>query len=263
MMTAGTQQATGLAFDDEGSGTPVVFVHGLTFDRRTWRPIIDRLDGTARTVTIDLPGHGESAGGPATLEQLADSVHHLVTSLEIERPIIVGHSFGAALACCYASIHPCLGLVTVDDGPVVRPFAEFLHGLAPALRGPGFGRAWETIEASLGLERLREPVRSLVLASHLVEQSTVLGYWQQALSTDPAVLQQYIDQQLSRISVPWLAVFGRPVTTGEWERLDRTPDAQVEEWSDAGHFVHLVDVDRFTDRLRRFIDHCTTATQPG
>ena len=48
MMTTGTQRATGLAFDDEGSGIPVVFVHGLTFDRRTWRPIIDRLDGEAR-----------------------------------------------------------------------------------------------------------------------------------------------------------------------------------------------------------------------
>ena len=37
-MSSATDRATGLAYDIEGSGTPVVFVHGLTFDRRTWRP---------------------------------------------------------------------------------------------------------------------------------------------------------------------------------------------------------------------------------
>ena len=43
-MATATDLATKLAYDDEGAGTPVVFLHGLTFDRRTWRPIIERLD---------------------------------------------------------------------------------------------------------------------------------------------------------------------------------------------------------------------------
>lgn len=258
-MATPTERRTRLAFDLEGSGVPVVFLHGLTFDRRTWRPILERLDGAVRSLAIDLPAHGQSAGPPATLEHLAQEVHEVVTSLGFERPVVVGHSFGAALACCYASSYPSLGLVTVDDGPGVRPFAEFLQRLAPALSGSGFAGAWEAIEASLGLERIPEPVRSLVLESHHVDQSVVLGYWQQALSTDPAALQQDIDDQLARIDAPWLAVFGRPITRGERERLDRHSGAQLEEWRDSGHFVHLVDPERFTDRLRRFINHCTSA----
>ena len=43
-MAAATDSVTSLAYDDEGAGTPVVFLHGLTFDRRTWRPIIERLE---------------------------------------------------------------------------------------------------------------------------------------------------------------------------------------------------------------------------
>jgi pimeloyl-ACP methyl ester carboxylesterase len=262
-VTTPTERRTRLAFDVEGSGAPVVFLHGLTFDRRTWRPILDRLDGAVRAVTIDLPAHGESAGPPKPLEPVAEQIHEVVTSLGIERPVVVGHSFGAALACLYTSTHPSLGLVTVDDGPEVQPFAEFLQRLAPALRGPHFAHAWETIEASLGLERIPEPVRSVVLESHEVNQSVVLGYWEQALSTDPAALQQHIDQQLPRIGAPWLAVFGRPVTAGERERLDRLADVRIEEWDDAGHFVHLVDPDRFTAHLRRFINHCTSAPLQG
>lgn len=258
-MTTPTHHKTRLAFDLEGSGVPVVFLHGLTFDRRTWRPILERLDGAVRSVSIDLPAHGESTGPPATIEHLAQQVHQVVTSLGLVRPVVVGHSLGAALACCYASTYPTLGLVTVDDGPEVRPFAEFLQRLAPVLTGPGFPSAWKRIEASLGLDQIPEPVRSLVIQSHHVDQAIVLGYWQQALSTDPAHLQQHIDHQLTRINAPWLAVFGRPTTQGERERLDRHSRAQLQEWPDSGHFVHLVDPERFTDRLRRFISHCTSA----
>ena len=49
-----------LAYDDQGSGVPVIFLHGLTFSRATWAPIIERLGNSVRTVAIDLPGHGDS-----------------------------------------------------------------------------------------------------------------------------------------------------------------------------------------------------------
>ena|SRR5713226_581274 len=64
-MATAADLETGLAYDIEGTGTPVVFVHGLTFDRRTWRPVIDRLDGSVTSIAIDLPAHGDSGGEPA------------------------------------------------------------------------------------------------------------------------------------------------------------------------------------------------------
>jgi pimeloyl-ACP methyl ester carboxylesterase len=52
-------------------------------------------------------------------------------------------------------------------------------------------------------------------------------------------------------------MFGRPITPAERERLERLPDVQLEEWIGDGHFVHLVDPDRFATRLGRFVEYCT------
>ena len=133
--------ATSLAYDDEGAGTPVVLLHGLTFDRRSWQPIIERLEGCVRSIAIDLPADGESGGAPAPLDEIAARIHQLVGSLAIERPIVVGHSMSGGLASLYAASYPTSGVVTVDNGPDIRPFAELLQQLEPALRGPGFAEA--------------------------------------------------------------------------------------------------------------------------
>lgn len=257
-MAAATDTATRLAYDDVGVGTPVVFLHGLTFDRRTWRPIVERLGGSVRSIAVDLPAHGESGGAPAPLDQVAARVHELLGALTVERPIVVGHSMSGGLARIYAAAYPTRGLVVVDDGPDIRPFAELVRRLEPALRGPGFAEVWPTFEDSLGLGRIPEPVRSLVLATHEVKQEVVVAYWEVLLRTDPAELQAWIDTQiLAKVDVPCLAVFGRPTSDGERERFRWLPDVQLEEWTGDGHFVHLVDSDRFAVRLRQFVDHVT------
>jgi pimeloyl-ACP methyl ester carboxylesterase len=256
-MTASASTGT-LAFDDEGTGTPVVFLHGLTFDRRTWRPIIDRLEGV-RSVAIDLPAHGESAGEPAGLDEVADQVHALLLSLGIESPIVVAHSMSVGIAAFYASSYPTAGLVFVDSGPELKPFAELVQRLEPALRSPQFPEVWRTFEESMRLDRIPEPTRSLVLETHVVDQDTVLGYWEMLLRTAPDELQRQVDAQVRATAAPVLGVFGRELTAGERERFGWSPTAEVEEWVGGGHFVHLVDVPRFTDRLLQFVETQTSA----
>jgi pimeloyl-ACP methyl ester carboxylesterase len=259
-MATAAHDAPRLAYDICGDGVPVVLLHGLTFDRRSWRPIVERLGGSVRSIAIDLPAHGESLGVPAPLEEVAAQVHELLGSLAVERPIVVGHSMSGGLACIYAAAYPVRGLVVVDNGPDLRPFAELVQRLAPALRGPGFADAWRTFEKSLGLERVPAPVRSVVLAGHHVDQDVVVGYWEPLLRTDPAELQASIDDQVvPKLDKPYLAVFGRPVTERERERLSRLADVRLEVWPDDGHCVHLVDPDRFATSLLRFVDHCTAA----
>ena len=163
------------------------------------------------------------------------------------------------LASFYATTYPTCGLVVIDNGPDIRPYAQLVQRLEPALRGPGFADAWRTFEDSLGLERIPEPTRSLVLETHEVNQDVVVGYWETVLRTDPDELQALIDAQIRKLDVPYLGVFGRPITDGERERFGWLPDAQLEEWAGDGHFVHLVDPDRFATRLRQFVDHCTAA----
>jgi pimeloyl-ACP methyl ester carboxylesterase len=256
-MTTATDSVTRLAFDDEGAGTPVVFLHGLTFDRRNWRPIIERLDGGLRSIAIDLPAHGDSGGAPAPLDEVAAQVHQLIDSLGVDRPIVVGHSMSGGLAGFYGAAYPTRGLVIIDNGPDIRPFAQLVQQLEPALCGPGFTDVWQSFEGTLGLERIPEPIHSLVLETHDVKQDVVVGYWQTVLRTDPDALQALIDAQIRHLDVPLLAVFGRSITPTEHERFGWLPDVQLEEWAGDGHFVHLVDPDRFATRLREFVDHCT------
>src|SRR5215472_18787325 len=101
-MATATDLEAGLSYDIEGTGTPVVFLHGLTFDRRTWRPIIGRLDGLVTSIAIDLPAHGDSGGEPASVETVAERIHLLLETLGVERPVVVGHSMAAGLAGLFA-----------------------------------------------------------------------------------------------------------------------------------------------------------------
>lgn len=245
-----------LAYDDAGSGTPVVLIHGLTFDRSSWCPVIEELHGSVRTVAIDMPAHGGSSGPPLAAEQVAGRVHDLIVSLEIERPVVVGHSYGAAVAILYVANYPSSGVVMVDSGPEIQPFAELVHRAESMLRGAGFADAWSMIENSLGLNLIPEPVQTLVRDGHKVDQHIVLGYWEQMLSRPPVEFQAWIDSVMARIDVPLLAVYGHEASRGDRQRLDRLPDVRVEEHPDSGHFVHLVDPAEFARSLRRFADHC-------
>ncbi len=258
-MSTSTERPTTLAYEITGTGTPVVLLHGLTFDRTSWRPIVDELGGGAQTIAIDLPAHGDSPGPPLSVEQLAARVHDQVTTLDLARPLVVGHSFGAAVASLYVVRYPSRGVVMIDSGPDQRSFAELIQRTAPMLRGPGFADAWSLIENSLGLDLIPEPTQTLVRAGHRVDQDVVLGYWQQMLDTPPWQFQTHIDSFVSRIDVPVLAVYGHSAPDGDRQRFDQLPDVQLEEHPGDGHCVHLVNPHRFAASLRRFITHCSTA----
>ena len=80
----------GLAYEKHGDGVPIVFLHGLTFDRTTWRLIIERLGEDVCSIAFDLPGHGETGGAPCTLRETAARVNAALDSMGIDQPVIVG-----------------------------------------------------------------------------------------------------------------------------------------------------------------------------
>jgi len=247
-------QSADLAFEQRGAGVPVVFLHGLTFNRTTWRPIVDRLGDSVHSIAVDLPAHGTTGGAPCGLDEVVRRVRTLVDHLGVERPLLVGHSMSGAIASLYAAAHPARGAVIIDNSPDIRPFAEMVRRLEGALRGPGFAHVFDGFQQSMALDRLAAPLRELVLASQDVRQDVVLGYWDQVLRTPADELQGWIDRILATARVPFLYIFGHDLPAAERGHLGSS--AQVEVWPDRGHFVHLVEPDRFTARLRTFIDEC-------
>src|SRR5215211_4566225 len=98
-----------LAAQVSGQGTPVVFLHGLTFDRTAWRPIVDRLGERVLSIAFDLPGHGRSSGSGLAFEDVASMIRARLDELGVERPVVVGHSMSGGLALAYAAAHPVRG----------------------------------------------------------------------------------------------------------------------------------------------------------
>jgi pimeloyl-ACP methyl ester carboxylesterase len=249
-----------LAYELSGKGIPVVFLHGLTFDRGTWRPIVDRLGDRVLAIAVDLPGHGQSSGSALPLERLAALIRARLDDLGVQRPVVVGHSMSGGLAMAYAAEHPVRGAVNVDQPPDLRPFASLVRGLEPALRGEAFAETFRAVfQASMGLDLLPADIRGAVLAGQRIRQDLVLGYWTELLSTDPNILQARVDRLVDAIDVPVLGVFGRELAPSDHERLARIADAAWEVWPDHGHFIHLVAPNRFADRLLAFVEHCETA----
>jgi pimeloyl-ACP methyl ester carboxylesterase len=109
------------ARDWDGDGAAVVLLHGLASNARIWDGVAQRLAGAGlRVAALDLRGHGESeqpAGGYdfATVCRDLDAA---LPALRVERPVLVGHSWGANVALQYAADRDGVvaGLVLVDGG---------------------------------------------------------------------------------------------------------------------------------------------------
>src|SRR3954469_26057853 len=116
-----TVNGTKLFFDVEGAKLvadgdtmrerpTVVLLHGGPgFDHSNFKPAFSRLAGVAQLVYVDHRGNGRSdRDDPAdwTLDNWADDVKGLCDALEIERPIVLGWSFGGFVAQAYAGRYP-------------------------------------------------------------------------------------------------------------------------------------------------------------
>lgn len=101
---------TRLHIVEQGSGRPLVLVHGLGAQLRNFTyALAGHLAVNFRVICIDRPGCGYStrpAQVPASLSGQADTVAKLLAELGLEKPIIVGHSYGGAVALALAVNHP-------------------------------------------------------------------------------------------------------------------------------------------------------------
>ena len=97
-----------IAYERRGDGPPVLLLHGYVGDHRTWRPQLDALSDEFDVVAWDAPGYGGSSDPPEefTLAEFADALAAFVAATELERPHVVGLSFGGGLALELYRRHP-------------------------------------------------------------------------------------------------------------------------------------------------------------
>jgi pimeloyl-ACP methyl ester carboxylesterase len=105
---------TRIHYFDQGEGPAIVLVHGLGGQMRNFtHSLLDRLTNEFRVILFDRPGSGHSTrsrGTSAGLKAQGELMAKFIHALHLQRPLVVGHSLGGAVALATALDHPvCVG----------------------------------------------------------------------------------------------------------------------------------------------------------
>jgi pimeloyl-ACP methyl ester carboxylesterase len=106
-------------YQTNGTGLPVVFLHGFCEDHRVWEGFYDSFPD-CEMICVDLPGFGHSTQAAiADLGHYADIVATLLQSKGIEKCVLIGHSMGGYISLAFAEKYGdmLLGLGLVHSSP--------------------------------------------------------------------------------------------------------------------------------------------------
>jgi len=240
-----------LSVGTDHSRAPFVFLPGLTFDRTMWRPAVESLraiDCGRTTLTLDMPGEGESVGTFRGLEVAIEQLHAAIASAGLERPVVVGHSASAIGAMFYAMKFPVRGLVNVDAALENDAFSARLRALEPQLRNGGIPALWAEIFPGLHAERSGPAGEAMLRATSRPRPDVMLGYWAPLFEPPPAAANAIADAiaNVRAQHIPYTLVFGEEPDCGTREWMARHfAEANVVVLPDSGHFPHVAHPEAF------------------
>lgn len=190
---------------EQGSGQPLLLLHGGTATAESWGEALPRLAERYRVIAPDTRGHGKTSNPEQKLSyaQFADDTAGLIAALGLISPIIVGYSDGGQAALEFALRHPGKAAALVFGGTVARPTATYLEGLHEwGFPAPG----------EVDFERLRQ-----VWGPYLDEVGRTHGhrygpdYWRTFLAQISELwltVPEYSEAQLGSIVTPSLVISG-------------------------------------------------------
>ncbi|MFF9623557.1 alpha/beta fold hydrolase [Streptomyces griseosporeus] len=136
-----------LAYDVSGpdQGPPVVLLHALGEDARSWRAVSSVLAAKWRVYAVDLRGHGRSEWpGRYSLELMTADTLGFLDALELPRVDLVGHSLGGVVAYTLAQDQPDrVARLVLEDAPAPLP----REPVAPVRPEGVLGFDWDVVTA--------------------------------------------------------------------------------------------------------------------
>lgn len=242
------------SLDGVVDGPVLVFAHGITADRTRWDPLVERLRDEFRCLTVDLPGHGESGDEGCDSLSAAVAIHEVVDHLDLGPHTIVGHSLGATISLLYGALFSPRSLVAFDPVGLHLPtMADTLAPFVAEMQSGDFDAAFESWQGWL-LAPVPEVDRARLAATEHPRKEVVLSYWSSLLRREDAEeLQPQFTDALAAVTVPALICMADPLGPADAEVLSAVPSPTVEIYEGATHFLHLLQPDRFADRIRTWV----------
>jgi pimeloyl-ACP methyl ester carboxylesterase len=243
-----------IEWERQGSGPPLLLIHGLGYARWGWEPVVEPLSRTFDTITFDNRGVGGSDAppGPYSAAELAADAVQVLEEAGVERAHVVGTSLGGMIAQELALAHP-----------------ERVDRLVLACTTPG------------GPEAFPMPQRTVDL---MLARATMREYVENALEPDPR--PELVDRILAhreRTAQPfeaWAAQAAAGATFDAHDRLGALaaptlvqhgdgdvvvdprnagllaaaiPDARTSVYPGAGHLFMWQEPARFVRELQEFL----------
>jgi pimeloyl-ACP methyl ester carboxylesterase len=261
-----------LHYTDEGSGRPVVMIHGLGGQLRSLTmTLAGPLSRDFRVITIDRPGMGYSdrpESAPAGIDAQAGYVEELIDQLGLEKPIILGHSLGGAIACALALRAPekVGGLALI--APLLRPSAMKAQSFAALnIRTDWLRRliaqsvAVPASAKNADLTRIEIFGPDPIPEGYTVQGGGLLSLRPRSfyntsrdyVSVGPMIATQY--KRYDEIGCPVRVLYGTEDRILDYrkqgvEMSERYPHFQLELIEGAGHMLPLTQVERTVETVR-------------
>jgi 3-oxoadipate enol-lactonase len=255
-MRVGGDVGVELAYEERGSGSAILFLHGVGSDRTAWRPQLAAFGDGFRCVAVDCRGHGESAA-PAELigiPRFAADAAELIERLGLGTAHVCGLSMGGIvalqmwadrpelvrsliLADCWA-YHPAAAaglperLRAIDS----TPLPELARSRMPAVLAPG-------ADPEL-LARVIEVMAAKDPACYRRSNEVLWGADMRRVAATVRVPALVLVGELDRITPPVLSE----------ELAGLLPGARLEVISGAGHLSNEERPAEFNRAVRRFVD---------
>jgi len=251
-----TQAVDGLKIaywmNDEGwvkGKKTLIFIHGSGGDHKNWEDQYKHLDKDFNILAVDLPGHGRSEGkGEQEVIRYVEWVKKLIEALKLEKPVMIGHSLGAAISLTTAIHH-----------------GSMLSGIIPV----GGGVRMPVNETILdGIRKDITPIISLVIKFSITKENRerLAGFLAEGLSAaDPEVMygdflscdRLDIAEAIAGIRIPTLIICGEedkmtPPALSQFMQ-DHIPGARLALIPKAGHFVMMENAADFNKAVREFV----------
>lgn len=262
-------------YHDRGVGDPILLIHGSgpgVTAWANWRTVIPELETTHRVVAPDMAGFGYTATDPdlpMVPEVWVRQIVELMDGLGIGRAVLIGNSFGGAVALATAARHPerVAGLVLMGAVGTSFPIGE------------GLEKVWGYRPS---LEAMRDLLQTFAYDGSIITDDLVEMRYRASTRADvqdrfaklfPPPRQRGVDMlalddaTLARIDVPVAVVHGRddrviPFAVAEALR-EKLPDATLHPIEACGHWVQIERRDEFLSVVRALLERVAAKEAVG
>ena len=277
----GTDDGQQLYVSDVGEGPAIVCCNGVGVSTFFWSYLQDAFREGHRVILWDYRGHGRSSLPPdpehadLSIERFSKDLEHVLRTLHIDQPVLVGHSMGCQVILQYSADHPgeVAGLVpmlgtfakpldTLLDSPLSKPIFDVVHKLAlGAGRG---GRRWfrPLVGAPWAVDLAK---RTGLVDRHYADRKDLEMYLGHLNRMDPRVLWSTVAQiaehdltdRLAEIDVPTLVIAAEndlftPMHRSR-EMVRRLPEAELFVLAEGSHAALVEHPEAINHRIARFL----------